>query len=67
MRDPNRIHEVIQYIEKLWETVPDWRFMQLINNLQRSVGHDMFYTEDEQLIEIIKIWLEENERIEGIL
>ena len=53
MRDPNRIHEVLQYIEKLWMTVPDWRFMQLMNNLQSSVGHDMFYTEDEQLAEII--------------
>lgn len=67
MRDPNRISEVLQYIEKLWMTVPDWRFMQLMNNLQRSVGHDMFYTEDEQLVEIIKIWLGENEKIEGIL
>lgn len=71
MRDPNRIAKVLQYIEKLWMTVPDWRFMQLMNNLQSGVGHDMFYTEDEQLVEIIKIWLgeneNENEKIEGIL
>lgn len=60
MRDPNRIHEVLQYIEKFWKLYPDWRFGQLFNNLQRSVGHDMFYTEDEQLIEILKMLIERN-------
>lgn len=61
MRDPNRIYEVLTYIEKFWMTVPDWRFGQLFNNIQRSVGHDMFYTEDEQLVEILKVLIGEDE------
>ena len=58
MRDPNRIPEVLQCIEKFWKLYPDWRFGQLFNNLQRAVGHDMFYTEDEQLIEILEMLIE---------
>ena len=54
MRDPKRIHETMLYIEELWKRYPDWRFMQLMNNLQRDHKNDMFYVEDDKLIEIIK-------------
>jgi len=54
MRNPNRISEVLKELEKLWNIYPDWRFMQLINNIQRAYGGDMFYVEDDKFIEIIK-------------
>lgn len=54
MRDPNRIHNVLMELEKLWVRYPDWRFMQLINNLQATQGNDMFYIEDNKFINIIE-------------
>ena len=54
MRDPNRIHDVLMELEKLWVRYPDWRFMQLINNLQVTQGNDMFYIEDDKFINIIE-------------
>ena len=54
MRDPNRIHNVLMELEKLWVRYPDWRFMQLINNLQATQGNDMFYIEDDKFINIIE-------------
>ena len=54
MRDPNRIHDVLMELEKLWVRYPDWRFMQLINNLQATQGNDMFYIEDDRFINIIE-------------
>ena len=54
MRDPNRIHDVLMELEKLWVRYPDWRFMQLINNLQATQGNDMFYIEDDKFINIIE-------------
>ena len=53
MRDPNRIHEVMVAIEALWNKYPDWRFMQLMNNLQRAYGNDMFYVEDDKFKDLI--------------
>ena len=53
MRDPNRIPEVTKAIEKLWNQYPDWRFMQLICNIQKAYGSDMFYVEDDKFVEII--------------
>ena len=41
-------------LEKLWVRYPDWRFMQLINNLQATQGNDMFYIEDDKFINIIE-------------
>ena len=54
MRDPNRIHNVLMEFERLWIRYPDWRFMQLINNLQATQGNDMFYIEDDDFINIIE-------------
>lgn len=55
MRDPKRIHDVIMAVEALWNKYPDWRFMQLINNLQRTYGNDMFYVEDDKFKELIEV------------
>lgn len=54
MRNVDRIPEVLNQFEKTWKLFPDWRFMQLINNIQRAYGHDMFYVEDDKLIELLK-------------
>lgn len=53
MRDPDRIYYVLDALREVWELVPDWRFMQLMCNLQRMHGSDMFYVEDTKLIEIL--------------
>ena len=58
MRDPKRIAEVLQVLNELWSRYPDWRLMQLICNMQRAVGHDMFYTEEDELIDIMKFLIE---------
>lgn len=55
MRDPNRIHEVMLRLEELWRRYPDWRFMQLICNMQSMTRNDMYYMEDDRLVELIDV------------
>lgn len=58
MRDPNRIHSVIETIRRVWYLVPDWRLGQLICNLARDAGAwDSFYAEDDVLEAVAKKWL----------
>ena len=59
MRDPNRIHVVMLRMEELWKKYPDWRFMQLINNIQRNYGNDLFYVEDHEFERMLQD-IEEN-------
>lgn len=55
MRDPKRIPYILELLEKGWSQMPDIRFGQLIENLKRYIGvHDLFYIEDEQMVEYIK-------------
>ena len=59
MRDINRIYPFCERLAKIWrEKVPDWRFMQLISNLQSAIGNDGFYIEDDRLLEILDAYLE---------
>ena len=60
MRNPSRIDGVLAEIKTVWQKVPDWRFMQLMCNLQRMYGSDMFYIEDDRFVEILKNYLEVN-------
>ena len=54
MRNPNRIPEVLAILQQGWEKVPDWRLGQLIENLKRYIGvNDLFYIEDDELVEKI--------------
>ena len=39
MRNPERIPELLELIEKLWLIDPDLRFNQFIYNLQREYSH----------------------------
>ncbi len=34
MRDPNRIEETLELLNRIWQRSPDLRFNQLIHNLQ---------------------------------
>lgn len=56
MRDPKRIPQMLELIQQGWEKVPDWRFGQLIENLRRYSGvGDLFYVEDDDMVEIITV------------
>ena len=64
MRDINRIYPFCMQLAKIWsEKAPDWRFMQLISNLQSAIGNDGFYIEDDQILEILDAYLE---GVEGV-
>ena len=51
MRDLKRIPVVLELVRKAWEKNPDLRLGQLIEN---ACVFDPFYTEDEELAELIK-------------
>ena len=53
MRDRNRIDPFLERLGKVWKKVPDWRFGQLMCNLQRMAGHDLFYMEDEDFMDFV--------------
>lgn len=54
MRDPSRIKKILSEIEEIWENNSDWRFGQLLCNIQYFEGKDIFYIEDEVLEEKLK-------------
>ena len=53
MRDINRIDAITDKLNKIWKTVPDWRFFQLLCNIGFDFRQDYFYVEDDKLIEIL--------------
>ena len=54
MRDPKRISQMTELRQRGWETVPEWRCGQLIENLRRYIGvDDLFYIEDDKMAEMI--------------
>ena len=62
MRDINRIEKFLSILKVYWEKyVPDWRFMQLICNLQSYCRSDLFYMEEDKFIDLLKKYFEENE------
>ena len=54
MRDPKRIWPFLTTLAELWELYPDWRFMQLVCNIQRQIGSDGFYIEDDKMMEMLR-------------
>lgn len=54
MRDPNRIDDVLKQLGDIWKQVPDWRLGQLFCNLQRYEDSDLFFYEDQNLIDAFK-------------
>lgn len=51
MRDRERMDRILALIKDLWEFVPEWRFLQLIENFKSQYlkVRDGFYVEDEEL------------------
>ena len=56
MRDPKRIKELLNELEKFWNEVPDWRLGQIVSNLSRDCGYgtDPFYIEDGEFLAKLK-------------
>lgn len=61
-RDAGRIQPFCAKLAKAWEKLPDWRFGQLMINLMREYeaehGRDIFFLEEDELIEIIEAYCE---------
>jgi uncharacterized protein YihD (DUF1040 family) len=53
MRDFNRIDRILNLIEQIWKTHPDFRLCQLIQTCFQS--SDLYYKEDEELEERLQL------------
>lgn len=64
MRDINRIDKFCNELAEVWKKVPDWRFGQLMNNVlgqMQSEGKDIFFPEEDEMIEYFKNYFERGE------
>lgn len=52
MRNPKRIDGYMRRLQRIWEDYPDFRFGQLLmillGDVQKEVGMDLFYVEDDE-------------------
>lgn len=64
MRDPNRLYDFYRELQEVHITYfPDWRFSQLVSNIQIWLANekkifDMFYLEEVPMINFIKEYAE---------
>ena len=63
MRDPNRLYDFYENLRNIHMTYfPDWRFGQFIYNFENWYLHsyqtDIFYIEDDKMIEVFKEYLD---------
>ena len=69
MRDVNRIEPFCNEFAELWKNYPYLRFGQIMCNIEKycqiTLGKDMFYMEDDELMEVIRHQLRNNNRIMG--
>lgn len=59
MRNPNRIDDFCKRLAEAWKQMPNWRFGQLMSNClgeMQSMGVDIFFPEDEKMIEWIEYY-----------
>lgn len=61
MRNIDRIDTFLNELGKYWKKVPDWRFMQLICNLQSACGSDMFYMEEDKVLQYLGAYFDNME------
>lgn len=55
MRDVNRIDPFLEMLGEYWKKyAPDWRFMQFVCNLQRTIRSDGYYLEEKDIEEYLK-------------
>jgi len=64
MRDPKRIPEILNQLKAIWSSFPDLRLGQLIGNLWLP-EEELYYIEDEKLIELIRKNYSEVKNIEN--
>lgn len=65
MRNPERMIPLLGELSDQWSRFPDWRFGQLIENIKRFYGiEDLFYIEDDKMVELIKNFMTEKEKEE---
>lgn len=59
MRDPERIYPMCMRLAALWSEYPDLRLGQIIDLAKsRSATGDLFYLEDDELLDLIEFVLE---------
>jgi hypothetical protein len=60
MRENNgyHIYDFMDKIIHLWIKVPELRLGQLLSNVLQNCGQEMYYIEDDELIERIKNYVE---------
>ena len=60
-RDVNRIKPFCDEFAELWSKYPDLRFGQIMSNIAKYVqiecGKDLFYMEEEELMEVLRYQL----------
>ena len=59
MRDPDRIPKILEQLGEEWKKVPDWRLGQFLVNFLSWYGQDPFYLEDDDFIEQVQEYMEE--------
>lgn len=60
-RPIERIDEFTNELNRIWkEHASDWRFFQLVSNLQSYCGSDLFYLEDDKALHLLKEYFGEN-------
>lgn len=54
MRDLNRIELFCAELAHIWkDACPDWRFGQFISNFLQWYNRDIFYVEDDRMLELL--------------
>lgn len=55
LRDPNRLYKFYDTLREIhMKYVSDWRFGQLISNIERAYKGDIFYLEEDEMIKLIE-------------
>jgi uncharacterized protein YihD (DUF1040 family) len=54
MRDPSRIEEILFLLKKYWESNPDLRLGQILENMASLSNQRTFYMEDNLVIKFLK-------------
>lgn len=57
MRDASRLKPFYEELARLHESLPDWRFSQLICNFADWYGGDIFFMEEKRFLELLKEYL----------
>ena len=59
MRDPKRIYVTADELVHCWLKCPDLRLGQIVSNVMHGCETDLFYIEDDELMEKIKNYFKE--------